>query len=129
MFRSSIARAPVRTRPGLRSHFLLDAHDVDSAALAVSWVEVEPGECQEPHRHPEQQIYVVIAGRERMRVHHETTELGRGGLAYVPPNAVHGIQNLGEEPLRYVAVATPAIDMAGAYASGEAWDLDRDAGM
>lgn len=86
MFTSNIVGAPVRTRTGLRSHFLLDAGDVASADLCG--------------------------------------ELGRGEAR--PPNAVHSIKNVGEEPRVYVAVATPAIDMAGAYASGGAWDPNRN---
>ena len=58
MFTQHKADAPQRTRPGLTSHALLQRGDVEDTELAVTWVDVAPGDAQEPHCHPPEQVYV-----------------------------------------------------------------------
>jgi mannose-6-phosphate isomerase-like protein (cupin superfamily) len=118
MFTASIDEAPRRERDGLVSHVLLETGTVPDTALAVTWVEVEPGAGQVPHRHPPEQVYVLVAGRGRMRIGDEERELRAGDLARVPPSVEHGILNTGQEPLVYVSAASPAFSVTGAYDSG-----------
>ncbi|TAU38000.1 hypothetical protein ELH26_35870 [Rhizobium leguminosarum] len=40
-----------------------------------------------------------------MRIGHEKCEVGPGDLIYIPPNAVHSISPLGNEPVRGLAFA------------------------
>jgi len=54
-------------------------------------------------------------GRGRVRVGEETAELAAGDLVWVPPNAQHGIENIGDEPLRYLSAATPPLELSGFY--------------
>jgi mannose-6-phosphate isomerase-like protein (cupin superfamily) len=119
MFTSGLRTAPVRQLRGLRSHVLLQAGDLDGASLAVTWVDVAPGESQPPHRHDPEQVYVIVRGRGRVRVGDEEREVERGELVFIPPGAVHGIENVGSETLTYVSAATPAFDLTGLYDAGE----------
>jgi oxalate decarboxylase/phosphoglucose isomerase-like protein (cupin superfamily) len=47
------------------------------------------------------------------------TLLQRSDLVYVPPGAVHGIENTSEDVLTYVSAATPALDAEAAYDAGQ----------
>ncbi len=104
MFRSSAEAAPVRDRAGLRSRVLLQAGDTPEAALAVTWVEVQPGAEQAPHSHDPQQVYVILHGTGRMRVADAEQNVGAGDLVFVPSRAVHGIVSTGTENLTYVSL-------------------------
>lgn len=119
MFLTSREAAPVRDRPGLRSSVLLQAGDTPGAALAVTWVEVQPGAEQAPHSHDPQQVYVIISGTGRMRVAGELREASRGDLVFVPSGALHGIVNTGTETLAYLSAATPAFSITDLYDGGQ----------
>jgi mannose-6-phosphate isomerase-like protein (cupin superfamily) len=53
-----------------------------------------------------------------MRVGDETHDIGVGELAFIPPGVAHGIENIGDETLRYVSAATPAFAVEALYDSG-----------
>lgn len=72
-----------------------------------------------PHDHVSEQVYVIVQGRGKMRVGEEERWVEEGDLVYVPPGALHGIENSSEGVLVYVSAATPAIDAAAAYDTGQ----------
>lgn len=81
-----------------------------STRVAAALVEVEPGEMREMHWHPnadEWQYY--IAGRARMTVFASegkarTFNFQAGDVGYVPLAMGHYIQNLSQDPLRFLEV-------------------------
>lgn len=111
--------SPKRERSGLVSHILLQQGDLPNVGLAATWVDVAPGSRQRLHDHPSEQVYVVTAGKGRMLVGKEEREVGAGDLVYIPSGVVHGIENISEEVLTYVSVATPAMDAEAAYDTGQ----------
>lgn len=115
MFTQHKADAPQRTRPGLTSHALLQRGDVEDTELAVTWVDVAPGDAQEPHCHPPEQVYVVTRGEGRIHVDDEAEDVTAGDLARIPPGATHFVENTGPEVLSYVSAATPSFDATAQY--------------
>ena len=111
--------SPRRERSGLVSHILLQRGDLPEASLTATWLEVAPWSRQRPHDHPSEQVYVITAGRGRMLVGEEEREGGAGDLIYVPSGAIPCIENASEEVLIYVSAATPALDAADAYDTGQ----------
>lgn len=100
----------------MRSHFLMDAGDLGSRNLTVTWVEVPPGAEQRAHSHEDaEQVYVVVRGQGRMEVAGDVEEVGEGDLIFIPPATQHGIVNDGSEPLVYVSAASPPVSMAELY--------------
>jgi mannose-6-phosphate isomerase-like protein (cupin superfamily) len=119
MFVRNISDAPQRRRAGLVSHILLQRGDVAGSNLAVTWVDVEPGDAQRPHSHAPEQVYVVVRGRGLMMVGTERRGVHVGDLVHVPPEAPHAIQNTGDEMLTYISAASPALDLESLYDTGE----------
>lgn len=115
MFVSRGEAAPVRDRAGLRSRILLQAGDTPDAALAISWVDVQPGAEQAPHSHDSQQVYVITSGIGRMLVADEEREVSTGDLVFVPSRALHGIVNTGAGTLTYVSSSTPTFSITDLY--------------
>jgi mannose-6-phosphate isomerase-like protein (cupin superfamily) len=111
-----LSEAPVEERGRLRSHFLMDAGDLGSRNLTVTWVDVPPGAEQRPHTHGDsEQVYVIVRGRGRMRVAGDVEEVKEGDLVFIPPAAEHGIVNDGSETLVYISAASPPVSMEELY--------------
>ena len=111
-----LSEASVEERGRLRSHFLLDAGDLGSRNLTVTWVDVPPGGEQRAHSHPDsEQVYVIVRGSGRMSVAGDTEKVSEGDLVFIPPAADHGIVNDGYEPLVYISAASPPVSMAELY--------------
>ncbi len=110
------SQAPVEERHRLRSHILMDAGDLGSRNLSVTWVEVPPGAQQRQHSHEEsEQVYVIVAGSGVMRVAGDEERVQEGDLVFIPPASDHGLVNDGEETLSYVAAASPPVSMEELY--------------
>jgi mannose-6-phosphate isomerase-like protein (cupin superfamily) len=94
----------------------MDAGDLGSRNLTVTWVDVPPGAEQRSHSHAEsEQVYVIVRGRGRMQVAGDVEELHEGDLVFIPPATQHGIVNDGPEALVYVAAASPPVSMEELY--------------
>ena len=111
-------------RGRLRSHFLMDAGDLGSRNMTVTWVDVPPGAEQRAHSHPDaEQVYVIVRGRGRMSVAGDVEEVGEGDLVFIPPATSHGIVNDGHEDLVYVSAASPPVSMEELYGAELAPDM------
>jgi mannose-6-phosphate isomerase-like protein (cupin superfamily) len=94
----------------------MDAGDLGSRNLTVTWVDVPPGAEQRAHSHAEaEQVYVIVRGSGRMQVAGDVEQVSEGDLVFIPPATRHGIVNDGSEPLVYVSAASPAVSMEELY--------------
>ncbi len=118
MFRRNRSEALRRERDGLVSRILLHERDLPETQLTVTWVEVDPGSGQRPHSHASEQVYVIVRGRGRMKVGGEEVLVVEGDLIHIPPDTLHGIENLGDEVLTYLSAATPTVDWEAFYDKG-----------
>jgi mannose-6-phosphate isomerase-like protein (cupin superfamily) len=100
----------------LRAHVLMDAGELGSRNLSVTWVTV-PGGCNQTlHSSDEaEQAYVVVRGRGTMSVAGDTQEVGEGDLILVPPATEHSIGNEGETELACVSIQSPPVAAAELY--------------
>jgi mannose-6-phosphate isomerase-like protein (cupin superfamily) len=78
----------------------------------VDLTEIPPGNSVGIHTHGEgdEEVYVIISGRGRMRVESEDVEVGPGDVIVNPPGGTHGLANTGAEPLRMVVLDVNALD-------------------
>ena len=111
-----LSEAHVEERGRLRSHFLLDAGDLGSRNLSITWVDVPPGAEQRAHSHEDsEQVYVIVRGGGRMPVAGDEEEVGAGDLVFIPPATDHGIVNDGDETLVYVSATSPPVSNEELY--------------
>ena len=72
----------------------MDAGELGSRNMSVTWLEVPQGVDQELHSHEEaEQVYIVVSGRGTLTVAGDTQEVAQGDLVLVPPATDHSISN------------------------------------
>ena len=63
-----LSDAAVKDFHRLSSHILMDAGELGSRHMTVTWIEVPPDTAQELHSHEEaEQVYVVVGASARSR--------------------------------------------------------------
>lgn len=116
-----LAEAPVEEWHKLRNHILMDAGELGSRHMSVTWLDVPPGIDQELHSHEEsEQVYVVTRGRGSMTVAGDRQDVSEGDLIMVPPATDHSIANDGDTDLCCVSVQSPAVTVSEVFAPSPA---------
>ena len=107
-----ISDAAVKDWHQLSSHILMDAGELGSRHMTVTWIDVPSGVSQRLHSHEEaEQVYVVVRGTGTLTAAGDTQTLEPGDLALIPPASDHTIANEGEDPLALVSVQSPAVSV------------------
>jgi len=75
-----------------------------STDTSVWWVQVEPGTPATPHRLTREEVFVVLAGRARVRIDGRAADAGVGDAIVVPPGVPFELAAAGSEPLRALCV-------------------------
>jgi mannose-6-phosphate isomerase-like protein (cupin superfamily) len=75
-----------------------------SPGATIIHITIHPGRAIEPHATPVDMEFFVLEGRGLFTIGGEEAEAGQGSLVEGPKNLVHGIRNLGEAPLRVLAI-------------------------
>ena len=104
--------AAVRDFRRLSSHILMDAGELGSRHMTVTWIEVPAATEQELHSHEEaEQVYVVVRGVAELSAAGDTENLEPGDLALIPPASDHVIANRGDDVLALLSVQSPAVSV------------------
>jgi mannose-6-phosphate isomerase-like protein (cupin superfamily) len=107
-----LSEAPVEEWHGLRSRILMDAGELGSRHMSVTWIEVPPGTSQALHSHEEaEQVYVVVRGTGSMTVAGDTGRIEQGDLVLVPPATDHSIEGDSDESLACISVQSPPVSV------------------
>jgi mannose-6-phosphate isomerase-like protein (cupin superfamily) len=108
--------APVEEWHRLRTHVLMDAGELGSRNLSVTWL-VVPAGAEQSMRADEaaEQAYVVVRGTGTMSVAGDTQRVGEGDLILVPPATDHSIRNDGEADFACVSIQSPPVAAAELY--------------
>jgi len=111
-----LEEAAVQEWHRLQAHVLMDAGELGSRNLSVTWVTVPGGTKQALHSNDDaEQAYVVVRGRGTMSVAGDTQEVGEGDLILVPPATEHSIGNESEAELACVSIQSPPVAAAELY--------------
>ncbi len=111
-----LADAPVEEWHRLRTHVLMDAGELGSRNLSVTWLSLPAGTEQALGSHEEaEQAYVVVRGAGTMSVAGDTQQVGEGDLILVPPATEHSLANNGEEEFSCVSIQSPPVAAAELY--------------
>jgi mannose-6-phosphate isomerase-like protein (cupin superfamily) len=66
---------------------------------------IDPGKSPHaPHVHDDEEVLIVETGHGEIICDGKTTKVGPGSVMYSTPNAAHGINNTGSEPLSFYFV-------------------------
>jgi mannose-6-phosphate isomerase-like protein (cupin superfamily) len=107
-----LADAAVKDWHQLRSHILMDAGELGSRHMTVTWIEVPSGASETLHSHEEaEQVYVVVRGTGTLSAAGDTEQLEPGDLALIPPASDHTVANHGTEQLALLSVQSPAVSV------------------
>jgi mannose-6-phosphate isomerase-like protein (cupin superfamily) len=110
-----LSEAAVEDFHRLSSHILMDAGELGSRNMSVTWLEVPAGVKQRLHSDEEaEQVYVVVRGRGAMSVAGDTQELDQGDLVLVPPATDHEIAG-SEEGFALISIQSPPVAVAELY--------------
>jgi mannose-6-phosphate isomerase-like protein (cupin superfamily) len=108
--------APVEEWHRLQAHVLMDAGELGSRNLSVTWLEVPVGAKQTLRSDAEsEQAYVVVRGSGSMSVAGDTQQVREGDLILVPPATEHSVSNDGEAELACVSIQSPPVAAADLY--------------
>ncbi|HEY4779961.1 MAG TPA: cupin domain-containing protein [Solirubrobacterales bacterium] len=108
--------APVEEWHRLRTHVLMDAGELGSRNLSVTWLSLPAGTEQTLSSHQEsEQAYVVVRGAGAMSVAGDTQQVGEGDLILVPPATEHSVANDGDVELSFVSIQSPPVAAAELY--------------
>lgn len=126
-----LSDAAVKEWHQLSSHILMDAGELGSRHMTVTWLEVPPGASQLLHSHEEaEQVYVVVRGVGTLSAAGDTEQLEPGDLALIPPASDHTVANEGDEMLALVSAQSPAVSVEETFgrqtAQVSAYDVDDD---
>jgi mannose-6-phosphate isomerase-like protein (cupin superfamily) len=94
----------------------MDAGELGSRNMSVTWLEVPAGVEQELRSHEEaEQVYVVVRGSGTMSVAGDTQVVEEGDLILVSPATDHSIANKGDTELACISVQSPPVAVAELY--------------
>jgi mannose-6-phosphate isomerase-like protein (cupin superfamily) len=111
-----LEEAPVEEWHRLRSHVLMDAGELGSRNMSVTWLEVPAGAKQALRSHEEaEQVYVVVRGAGTMSVAGDTQRVGEGDLILVPPATDHSVANDGDGELACLSIQSPPVAASELY--------------
>lgn len=111
-----LKEAPVEEWHRLRSHVLMDAGELGSRNMSVTWLEVPAGAEQTLRSHEEaEQVYVVVRGGGTMSVAGDTQRVGEGDLILVPPATDHSVANDGDGELACLSIQSPPVAASELY--------------
>jgi quercetin dioxygenase-like cupin family protein len=96
----------------VRSFFKMRTATIDE--LEVHVTTLEPGKSPHPpHRHPNEEMVILRQGTVEVLINGEWMRVGPGSVVFFASNQLHGLRNVGNEPVVYHVInwktaATPA---------------------
>lgn len=58
------------------------------------------------HEHDDEEIVFILSGEATVMIGGEKSKVGSNAAIFAPPGVPHGIENSGDEPLKYMIIRT-----------------------
>jgi quercetin dioxygenase-like cupin family protein len=97
--------------PGLRAAFPISSAE-GTAALAIVWMELDPGGMLSEHTDSAEELLFVVEGEVEASVGSEQGTLGAGEAAVVPALVPHGLRNVSGKTARVLGVFASSTNIA-----------------
>jgi quercetin dioxygenase-like cupin family protein len=75
-----------------------------SQNLTLGVATLPPGGAMREHRHRQEEVYLVLEGRGRVKVGDEVFAVGAGSAVFMPGDTLHSCENVGVSDLRVAYV-------------------------
>lgn len=72
--------------------------------MSFLWVDLPPGHGPRLHKHPYEEVFLVLEGEATFTVGSATLEAKAGQIAIVPAGVPHKFLNAGQGPLRQIDI-------------------------
>jgi mannose-6-phosphate isomerase-like protein (cupin superfamily) len=106
--RSLDAAPPFITKDGSEIRELLAHRNSAIRNQSLAEARLSAGASTQEHYHIKtEEIYFITAGRGRMRIDHEATDVKAGDAIAIPPGKRHKLWNTGEEILKLLCCCSP----------------------
>jgi mannose-6-phosphate isomerase-like protein (cupin superfamily) len=76
----------------------------DDTSVSFIWVDLPPGGGPRLHKHPYEEVFVILEGHATYTVGATTLEATAGQIIIAPANTPHKFINSGEGPLRQIDI-------------------------
>ena len=108
----NIDRVPAfTTKDGSEIRELLAHRNSCIRKQSLAEARLPPGGQTAPHYHPKtEEIYYILEGRGRMQIGDEVQIVEPGDAIAIPPGAIHTIQNVGDNTLKFLCCCAPAYE-------------------
>ena len=93
-----------RDLPGGASSREFQGHLAGDSSLSFIWIESNPGDGPRLHRHPYEEIFVVIEGSATFYLGDEKVQVTTGDIVIGPANVPHRFVNNGPGALRQIDI-------------------------
>lgn len=92
--------------PGVVKKVLVDKQHLQPGRVQmINWANLGVGKAFARHYHEDmQEVFVIVHGEARLTVGQETVILRRGDAVVIEAGETHQMQNLGTEPVEYLAI-------------------------
>ena len=87
---------------GFSTNLLIGESNSGAHEISIQTTDVEPKGMQFLHAHEQEQCYYIISGSGKMFIDDQTQVVKKGDAVFIPSNATHGIENIGEDILTYL---------------------------
>ena len=74
------------------------------SGVSFFWVNNDPGQGPDLHRHPYSETWIVRSGKARITADGEDIEAGPGDIAVVGPETPHKFKNMGPDRLEIICI-------------------------
>jgi len=82
----------------------LQGYQFGGANVCLVFIDLEPGEGPGLHRHPYEEIFIVLKGQVKFTVGSGTVEASAGKVLLVQPGVPHKFVNSGDSRLRQIDI-------------------------
>lgn len=95
-----ISREQLRQRNG----YLFQGGEYGDIPISFFWVQAAPGNGPKLHKHPYEEIFVVLEGHATFTVGDHTIEVDGGHVVIGPASVPHKFINSGKDTLRQITI-------------------------
>jgi mannose-6-phosphate isomerase-like protein (cupin superfamily) len=82
----------------------LEGYQFGGAKVSLIFVDLEPGDGPRLHRHPYEEVFIVLEGQARFTVGSDSVEATAGHVLMVRPGVPHKFVNAGSSQLRQIDI-------------------------